>query len=355
MRIVVTGGIGHIGSVAAAQLLAHGHSVLVLDRVAAPEIDAAIAERIAGSDYEQVDITEIETLRPHMEGVDAVVHMAALTYPGAAPDHEIFDINGRGTFNVYRAAADAGGRRVVSASSINALGFNYGVKVFPIRYFPIDEAHPDFTTDGYSFSKRVGEEVADYFWRREGVSGVSLRFPGVYPNRPDHEARVRERFARRREALDTLEAMDAAERRARIQALIDQVDEMRALRMKERPWQEQRAHYEKLRDDGPPPPEAMVCWGYTDFWASLSVLDAAQAIEKAVVADYEGSHTLFVNDSHNATGLPSRKLVEYCFPGVTTWQQPVEGTETLVSIDRARALIGFEPEHSISRFFCTEP
>lgn len=351
MHIVVTGGVGRIGSAAAARLLAHGHTVLVLDRIPESEIDPAVAEEIDGAEYRAVDITEIETLRPCMDGADAVVHMAALVYPGAAPDHVIFDINGRGTFNVYRAAADAGVRRVVSASSINALGFNYGVKVFPIRYFPIDEAHPDFTTDGYSFSKRVGEEIADYFWRREGVSGVSMRFPGVYPHSPEREARMRERFAHRREAFEMLEVMDAAERRARIQGLIDRVNEMRALRMKERPWQEQRAHYEKLRGDGPPPPEAMVCWGYTDFWASLNVLDAAQAVEKALTADYEGSHTLFVNDSHNSTGLPSRKLVEYCFPDVTVWKQPIEGTETLVSIDRARDLIGFEPEHSIARFF----
>jgi hypothetical protein len=145
--------------------------------------------------------------------------------------------------------------------------------------------------------------------------------------------------------------MDPAERRTRIRNLIDRYNEMRALRMKEKPWQEQRAYYEKLRGDGAPPPEAMVCWGYTDFWASLNVLDAAQAIEKAVVADYEGSHTLFVNDTHNATGLPSRKLVAYCFPDVTVWKRPVKGTETLVSIERARDLIGFEPAYSIARFF----
>ena len=48
---------------------------------------------------------------------------------------------------------------------------------FDIEYFPIDEAHPDFTTDAYSFSKRILEETAAYFWRREAISGVQLRFP----------------------------------------------------------------------------------------------------------------------------------------------------------------------------------
>ena len=68
---------------------------------------------------------------------------------------QIFQINAAGSFNVYQAAADAGIKRVVSASSINALGFNFGVKASRIRYLPIDEDHPNVTTDAYSFCKEV--------------------------------------------------------------------------------------------------------------------------------------------------------------------------------------------------------
>jgi nucleoside-diphosphate-sugar epimerase len=351
MKIVVTGGAGHIGRAAVAQLLSHGHEVRVLDRVPQSEMDPSTLGEIEGAAYRQVDIADIETLRPAFEGMEAAVHLAALVHPGAGPDHVIFDINGRGTFNVYRAAADAGITRVVSASSINALGFNYGVKAFQIRYFPIDEEHEAFTTDGYSFSKRIGEEIADYFWRREGVSGTSLRFPGVYRMSPEREERMHERMIRRREAFEALEAMSPAERRRRINSVLDRYADMRAKRIREQPHDVQRRYWEKLRGEGPIPPEATICWGYTNFWASMHVLDAAQAIEKSLIADYDGSHTLFVNDSHNSAGVSSRHLVNYCFPEVTAWTRPVRGTETLVSIDKARELIGFEPAYSISRFF----
>lgn len=147
--------------------------------------------------------------------------------------------------------------------------------------------------------------------------------------------------------------MPPDERESRVRAFIERHDALRAERIAERPWEEQRRYFEQLRAEGPPPPEALLCWGRTDFWASLHVLNAAQAIEKGITAEYEGSHALFVNDSHNSVGVPSEKLAAYCFPEVRLWKRPLVGTETLVSIDKARALIGFEPEHSIERWFAT--
>jgi nucleoside-diphosphate-sugar epimerase len=191
------------------------------------------------------------------------------------------------------------------------------------------------------------EEIAAYFWRREGISGVSLRFPGVYRVGGRHATRRAEFMQRQREAMASFMALPEAERKVRVADAVERSEEFRAQRLKELPFEEQRRRWEKMREEGPPPPEMMLCWGRTDFWASINVLDAAQAIEKGLTADYEGSHVLFVNDSHNAMGMPSRLLVEYCFPEVTEWKREINGTETLVSIERARALIGFEPEHSI--------
>ncbi|MFN8447780.1 MAG: hypothetical protein U0521_04085 [Anaerolineae bacterium] len=75
--------------------------------------------------------------------------------------------------------------------------------------------------------------------------------------------------------------------------------------------------------------------------------DAAQSLEKAVTADYEGAHPLFVNDSVNTMTYDSRTLVRLFFPEVTEIRGDFSGAASLISIDRARALIGFEPEHSI--------
>ena len=60
-----------------------------------------------------------------------------------------------------------------------------------VEYFPIDEQHPTFTTDSYSFSKQVMEEIGAYFWRREGISSVLLRLPGVYEIRAERLDRWR--------------------------------------------------------------------------------------------------------------------------------------------------------------------
>jgi len=344
MRILVTGGIGNVRRVAVARLLRHGHAVRILDRVAPEAIEEQHWETIKGAEYHQADTTDYAVLAPLFEGMDAVVHLAAYTSPHPAPAHEIFRVNCGGTFNVYQAAANAGIKRVVSASSINALGYNFGIKGFPIHYFPIDEEHPTFTTDIYSFSKGMLEETAAYFWRRENISGVCLRFPGVM--NPDLRWGNWIKFFREgaRKAFEALLALPPEKREPRLRAIVEREEARRAERFHEwRPGGTGRW----MRDwiEGPRLPEELLIWGRTDFWAIIHVEDVAQAIEKGLTAEYEGSHPLFISDKYNALGVPSQKLAEFFFPQVTTWKYPVEGCETLVSYARAQALIGFEPEY----------
>ena len=88
-----------------------------------------------------------------------------------------------------------------------------------------------------------------------------------------------------------------------------------------------------------------VMFGRTNFWTLLDVRDAAQAAEKGLTADYEGSHPVYVNDDQNLVGISSRELVDLCFPEVTTRKHPLSGTESLVSINRVQELIGFEVKY----------
>lgn len=348
MRILVTGGIGHVGRPAVARLLAHGHAVRILDRVAEAEIAAEAAEEVRGAEYRQADITDYATLRPHFEGIEAVVHLAAIPDPILGKDAEIFAINCGGSFNVYQAAAECGIKRVVSASSINALGNGYGIRPVPIHYFPIDEAHPGSTTDVYSFSKQVLEEIAAYFWRRESVSGACLRFPWVFNHQWFQSERVqgfRELF---RAMYNELMTLPEDARQAHVQASLAKMHDLRE--QHERGELTDEAMFGAMREI----PVAMLTFGAKDFWAMLDARDAAQAIEKAVLADYAGSHPLWIVDSRNSTGLPTRDLAAFLYPDVTTWTRPVAGTETLISIDKARDLIGFEPEYSIGQWLETE-
>ena len=80
------------------------------------------------------------------------------------------------------------------------------------------------------------------------------------------------------------------------------------------------------------------------FFTMVDERDSAQAIEKGLTANFTGSHTLFINDSLNWTAIESRLLAELFYPDVKTFKRDMPGTETLISIDRARELIGYEPE-----------
>ncbi|MGC9468388.1 MAG: NAD-dependent epimerase/dehydratase family protein [Anaerolineae bacterium] len=333
MRVLVTGGTGSVGREVVKRLVAHGHEVTVIGRTPSVEIE--------GATYQQCDIVDFDCLTASMEGMEGVVHLAAIPNPSLGSSEEIFYVNDTGTFNVYQAAAMAGIRRIVSASSINALGYNFGIKRFKLLYFPMDEAHPSFTTDPYSFSKQIMEEIGYYFWRREEVSSVFLRLPGVYEVTEENEDRVQQWRTRTIEAYQELLSKPEDEQRRLAQEIIAQHDALRA----ERAF-EARRNWRELRDLH----HAGIMFSYSNFWASIDARDSAQAIELGLLADYEGSHPLWVNDSHNSAGVPTQKLVELFYPDVPL-THPLEGTETLVSIDKARTLLGFEPAYSVSRWY----
>ena len=344
MNILVTGGLGRIGRFTVAHLLDGGHQVRILDREAESDIEPEVLNFIQGAAYHQVDITAYANLRSHFGGMDAVVHLAAIPYPMPNKDAEIFDINCAGTFNVYQAAADAGIRRIVSASSINALGNGFGVRPIPMHYFPIDEDHPTWTSDVYSFSKQAVEEIAAYFWRRAAISGVCMRFPWVFNPAWMPAEEIRRNLRRIRQEYQTFKAMSDKERQAILQSVQERSSALRQQRTQgEIDFQEMSKRMRAI-------PYRTFVSGRSTFWAILDARDAAQAIHLALTADYEGCHTLHIADSYNATGLPSADLAALFYPEVTTWKRPVSGMETLFSIDKARDLIGFAPQHSISRF-----
>jgi nucleoside-diphosphate-sugar epimerase len=334
MKILVTGGIGNVGRTLVARLVQHGHQVKVVDRHTPVEI--------AGADYAQCDITDFAALRTQMRGQEGIIHLAGIPNPNGAPGPEIFRINCAGTYNVFEAAAQEGIKRVACASSINAFGFNFGIKSFPIRYLPIDEAHPGFTTDPYSFSKQAVEEIAAYYWRREGISSACLRLPWVFEHSDSMMAMARQFLDYYQKGFADLLALPQDEREGRINEMIRALDERRALRLSEEPWDE---HDHDPQDDFDP--ELMLLFGYTDFFSIISAEDSAQAFEKALLADYTGSHALYVSAAENTTGMEAEILARTFYPEVTARSRALVGNEPLVSCDRARQLIGYKPESPI--------
>ena len=180
MRVVITGAAGLIGRRAAADLAAHGHEVVSVDRAGVPVI---------------VDLTDVRSLERVVRGADAVVHLARARFPYTASgydaaarvwkkpdalgDAERFSANVTMTCNVLTAAFAAGVRRLVLGSSFAVYGFYYPSRPMVPDYLPIDEAHPRRPDDPYGLSKLAGEELADGFARRSAMQIASLRFPGV--------------------------------------------------------------------------------------------------------------------------------------------------------------------------------
>jgi len=335
MKVFITGATGDVGKVLVNHLLTSGYTTKLIGL----EPDIAF-----DADYSRCDIEDFDSLKAHMQGCDAVVHLAAIRTPSLAAPQEVFRVNIAGTFNVYEAAAQLGIKRVVQASSINAIGCGWSIDEIHPQYFPIDEQHPRVTNDVYSLSKQMIEDVADYFYRRDGISGTSLRFPWVYNRTRDLNKGYFENQQDLHKILSDMLNMSKGEQQKKAQALLAEARRYRQSRPLE---------YAAAQTPDPSGSktrsllEQFVTVERYTFWTFLDDRDAAQAIEKSLCAEYEGHHTLFVNDSHNNTGLNSEALLKLFYPEVSKRTKTITDSETLVSINKARTLIGFIPEYSL--------
>lgn len=336
MKILVTGGVGSVGQPVVTRLVQNGHAVRVFDRL--PETS------LAGIEYIPGDVADFSAVREAVRGQEAIIHLAAIPHPGGTPGNEIFRINCGGTFNVYEAAAQEGIRRIATASSINWLGYYYGCKDFPIQYLPIDEQHPNFTSEPYSFSKQVTEDIAAYYWRREGISSTCLRMPGVITPSVEWLPEFKQWWPKMVAMYQEWFELPDAERQKRLAHILQVTHTWRAERMLELPYEEQEKRGIELSNQ-----DVNLAFSRSNLWVLLDARDAAQAFEKSLLADFEGCHPLFVNDAINTAGAESESLARTFFPEAGR-SRPLLGKEALVSIERARRLIGFEPEYSFSRW-----
>ena len=176
MKILVTGSTGGIGQFVVKRLLEAGHTLRTMDITAQP----------TGVGYEHFpgDIRNLPLVRQLAQGMDAIVHLAAIPYDVDRQDELILDTNIHGTWNVLMAAHEAGVKRVVNFSSINALG--HAEPKRPGLYLPLDDELPHFPVRNYPLSKHIGEELCYAFAARGAFSVVSLRPTLVtYPG-PSH-------------------------------------------------------------------------------------------------------------------------------------------------------------------------
>ena len=171
-RYLVTGGSGFIGSHVAAALLARGDQVRVLDNFSTG-LRANLAA-LDGAEVVEGDIRSYHIVREAVEGIDFVLHQAALpSVPRSVRDPiTTNDVNAVGTLNVLTAARDSGVKRLVYASSSSVYGRTTGL---PKR----EDMHPD-PLSPYAVSKLAGEQYCRAFTQLYGFETVALRYFNVF-------------------------------------------------------------------------------------------------------------------------------------------------------------------------------
>ena len=173
MRLFVTGAAGRLGRPLTEQL-AREHEIVAYDRADPPP---NLSDRVR---YVQGDLRDADRLQQSADGAQGIVHLGAIPGPVAhVPPSEIFEINVQGTYHVLEAAARAGVRIVVLASSLCAIGFPPSLNDHGLSYLPVDEDHPCRPRHAYGLSKCVNEQNAEMFTRLTGIPTVCFRFPAL--------------------------------------------------------------------------------------------------------------------------------------------------------------------------------
>lgn len=172
MFIGVTGSGGKLGRATVERLRREGHAVTGFDLVGTPGPGFT---RVELDDFGQTLDALISVTARH-EGLDALVHLAAIPVNGIVPDARTFQNNVIATFNVLYGAHRAGIRRIVFASSITAMGFPFDEA--PPR-FPLDETYTS-ARNTYGLGKVAEEAIARQLaqWDEE-TSITTLRFTNV--------------------------------------------------------------------------------------------------------------------------------------------------------------------------------
>ncbi|MGH9430217.1 MAG: SDR family oxidoreductase [Terriglobia bacterium] len=178
---LVTGGSGFIGSHLVDELLRRGDQVQVIDNLETGRAEnlAHVLHKITWS---KDDIRDLEKIRPHFQGVDYVIHEAALpSVPRSVADPVTTNaININGTLNVLVAARDAKVKRLVFAASSAAYGDN--------PTLPRVESHPPRPLSPYALHKLAGEYYCRIFYKLYGFEAVALRYFNIYGPRQNPDS-----------------------------------------------------------------------------------------------------------------------------------------------------------------------
>lgn len=174
-RVLITGAAGRIGSDLALRLRdAYDPRLLYHHTIPA---DPPV------SDWVQADSSSVEALLPVVQGMDAIVHMAA-DPSTRAPWESVLPNNIIATYNLFEAARQAGVRRIVFASTNHVMGMYDRDNQWPI--YADQPVRPDSL---YGVSKAFGENLGRFYYDQYGLSVICLRIGWMLPEPMDEISR----------------------------------------------------------------------------------------------------------------------------------------------------------------------
>lgn len=177
-KFLVTGGAGFIGSHIIEELLNQNKEVVCIDNFVSGK-EENIAEFTKNRNFKLVtaDITNLQDIQSHFNGVDVVFHNAASKCT-VCRDNPLLDldVNARGAWNIFEAARTANVEKVIHAST----GSVYGEAVQAQ-----DELHPYKPVSFYGVSKLAGERYLEAFHNYYGLRYSIIRYFHVFGPRQD--------------------------------------------------------------------------------------------------------------------------------------------------------------------------
>jgi len=179
---LVTGGAGFIGSNIVEELVKKGEGVRVIDNFITGKREN-LEPFINRLELIEGDIRNSEDLKKALDGVDYILHQAALRSVPKSVDDPFMtnDINVNGTLNLLFEAKRQGVKRVVYASSSSAYG--------DVVKFPQREDFNSRPISPYGVSKLAGENYCFSFAKTFGLETVSLRYFNVFGPRQNPESK----------------------------------------------------------------------------------------------------------------------------------------------------------------------
>ena len=169
MKVLVTGGAGYIGAHVSELLQENGYSVRIFD-----DFSNGLDKRV--KEFEDIfngDITDREAVLKSMEGMDAVIHLAAKKAVGESVSNPLkyYTNNVGGTMNLLAA---------MSLKKVNKLVFSSSAAVYsPSEKDAIEESDPTDPLSPYGATKLLSEQLISKVGQAEGFSTISLRYFNV--------------------------------------------------------------------------------------------------------------------------------------------------------------------------------